>query len=282
VAGADVRHRALFCGNWILLFVAVVFPLVAAGSPECRPIAYVDSEFESAHVSIGRLKAAYPVYNLDVGAGADFGEYGYLMATTWTESDLTNHYRDRRHQLMQEVDPLVLYGYRMVFAEGWSLDSRLGAQWNLMVGSYGSARRSYDEWQFRETLETPYVTLWYRMRNFYLPVTKASFNAGVMRSFPLSGRLSLVPMFRIDGGSDRWNEQRFGYTDGRGRIGRGINSCSLKLRLDFRLSDNAVLYCGVMGYVAVDDDVRAELDADPSREAKNECAIVSTGLKFDL
>jgi hypothetical protein len=120
------------------------------------------------------------------------------------------------------------------------------------------------------------------MRNFYLPVTKASFRAGVKRSFPLTGQLSLVPMVWFDGGSDRWNVQRFGYTEGRDRIGRGLNSCSLKLLLNYNLTDHCNLYCGVMGYFVIDGDVRAELDADPSRESRSECVVFSTGLRFSL
>ena len=266
----------------LLPTAAFAFAVLRIDAVECKPIAYVDTEFESAHVSMGRLKVAYPVFNLEAGAGADFGEYGYLLLSTWTESDLTNHYRDRRYQPIQEFDPVVLYGYDFKFAEGWSLDSRLGAQWNLMTGYYGDARRSYDEWQFRETLVTPYVTLWYAMRNFYLPVTKASFRLGVKRSFPLTEQLSIVPIVWLDGGSDRWNVQRFGHTDGQERIGRGFNSCSLKLLFNYHLADYIDVYCGVMGYFVVDDDIRAELDANPSREAKSECVIFSTGLRFSL
>ena len=280
--GVDGPSGAMQQMRLLLTFVFAVFAASAFCAIEYKPIAFADAEFESAHVSIGRLKSAYPVFNLEFGAGADFSEYGYFLFSTWTESDLTNHYRDRRNQPMQEVDPLVAYGYKFKLAEDWTLDSRVGAQWNLMVGSYGEARKSYDEWQIRETLATPYITLWYAMRNFYFPVTKASFNFGAMRSFALSERFSLVPSIRIDGGCDRWNEQRFGYTQERSRIGRGLNSCSLKLLLNYSLMDNLNLYCGVMGYFAIDGDVRDELDANPTREAKSECAIFSTGLKFSL
>lgn len=262
-----------------MAFACAVLRLEAA---DVKPIAYVDTEFESAHVSMGRLKVAYPVMNVEVGVGADFGKYGYLLLSTWTESDLTNHYRDRRYQPIQEFDPVILYGYDYKFADGWSLDSRLGAQWNLMTGYYGDGRRSYDEWQFRETLVTPYITLWYAMRNFYLPVTKASFRAGIKRSFPLTDKFSLVPMVWVDGGGDRWNVERFGYTDDKARIGRGINSCSLKLLLNYHLADHFDIYCGVMGYFAVDGDIRAELDANPTREAKSQCVIFSIGLRCTL
>ena len=266
----------------IVLGLALPFPFMLSASVKCKPIVYADTEFESAHVSMGRLKAAYPVFNLDVGVGADFGKYGYLMASVWTESDLTSHYHDRRRHFMQEVDPSVSYGRKWEFAEGWSLDSKIGAQWNLMTGYYGDAKRSYDEWQFRETLTTPYITLWYAMRNFYFPVAKASFRVGAYHPFQLSEDLSFVPMFWFDGGSDRWNEQRFGYTDNLERIGRGINSCSLKFLLNYRLAECLNVYCGVTGYFAVDSDVRAELSANPSREGKNECVIFSTGLRFSL
>lgn len=266
----------------LLPYALFLFAAMRLAAVECKPIVYADTEFESAHVSMGRLKVAYPVFNLDIGVGADVSEYGYLLAGVWSESDLTTHYRDRRHQPMQEIDPGLFYGRNWELAEGWSLDSRLGAQWNLMTGYYGNARRSYDEWQLRTTLATPYVTLWYAMRNFYLPVTKASFSTGVKRSFLLTERLSLVPMFWIDGGSDIWNEQRFGYSDDLERIGMGINSCSLKLLLKYCMTDHFDVYCGVTGYFAVDSDIRSELDANPSREAKSECVIFSTGLRFSL
>ena len=277
-----VRIRSALSGKRFLTAAAFLLAATPLMALEYRPIAYIDTEFESAHVSMGRLKAAYPVLNLEVGAGADFNEYGYFLVSTWTESDLTNHYRDRRHQPIQEFDPVVLYGYKLALMEGWSLDSRVGAQWNLMTGYYGAARRSYDEWQFRETLETPYVTVWYAMRNFYLPVTKASFRVGAKRAFPLTEKLSLVPMVWVDGGSDIWNEQRFGYSDRLERIGRGINSCSVKCLVNYRLCDHLDVYCGVMGYWAIDDDIRAELGANPSREAKRECVVLSTGLRWSL
>ncbi|MBR1921110.1 MAG: hypothetical protein IJ829_03770 [Kiritimatiellae bacterium] len=264
--------------------LAALLPLLSAWADEggCEVFAHVNPEFESAHVSMGKLKAAYPVFNLDFGAGLGLGDLGYVFAGCWTESDLSNHYRDRRHQVMQEVDPIVGCGRTASFAEGWSLDSRLATQWNLMTGYYGRARRSYDEWQFRETLVTPWLTAWYGMRNFYLPVAKASFCAGVTRRFPLWGSLSLAPAVWVDGGSDRWNEQRFGCTERRGRIGRGVNSCSVRLMLQYALSEDIDLYGGVTGVFVVDGDMRRELDASAAREAKSDVVIVSAGLKWRI
>ena len=253
-----------------------------AESSSVRLYGWVNPEIESAHISIGRLKVSYPVFNLDAGTGLDFRDYGYMAVGVWTESDLCSHYRRQRHQAFQEVDPIVLYGYRFDIAEGWSLESRIGHQWNFMAGYRGDANRSYDEWQFRETLETPWLVLWYGMRNFYLPVTKASFVFGVSKRFELTDDWMVTPSFWMDGGSARWNSQRFGYTKDASKIGRGLNSCSARLMLSWLMSEKMSFYCSVTGYAAIDPDIRAELDENPSREAKKLYAVVATGIKIEL
>ena len=274
---------------YAVVFAAVVFSCAELPAQEenaeSSPVGmygWVNPEIESAHISIGRLKVSYPVFNLDVGAGLDIRDYGYTAVGVWSESDLCSHYRKQRHQAFQEVDPIVLYGYRFNIAEGWSLDSRLGHQWNFMAGYRGDANRSYDEWQFKETLETPWLTLWYGMRNFYLPVTKASFVVGALKSFKLTDDWSLIPSFWMDGGSARWNSQRFGYTQDASRIGRGLNSCSARLTLSWLMTDKVSFYCSLTGYAAIDSDVREELDENPSREAKKHYAVVATGIKIGL
>ena len=68
-------------------------PEVRAGSDEAptlfRPFAWMANETESAHVSIGRLKGAYPVWNVDTGLGVGVADYGYVLAGLWTEAGLT-------------------------------------------------------------------------------------------------------------------------------------------------------------------------------------------------
>lgn len=256
-------------------------PALFGGTPVfCAPVPsfWVANEIESEHVSIGRLKVANPAWNIDLGGKLDFAEWGYVVSGLWTESDICDS-PDTRKWYFHELDPVVAYGYRWPFADGWAFDARLGAQWNYMSGHYGDARRSYDEWQPRAELKTPWMTLWYSMRNFYWPVAKASFRFGVNRSFPIVGRLSFNPCLWFDGGSARWNRQRFGYRDA-DSIGSGVNSFSAQLFLAYSLCDGLSLYGGVMPYVVIDPAVRSELRANPDRTAKTETVVFATGVLY--
>lgn len=241
-------------------------------------------EFESAHASMGCVKVIYPVFNVDFGVAAHVrgGEYGRLLLGGWTSTDVSSHYRDVRRYAFQEIDPIVAYAYTWKFRDGWSLDSQWGAQWNIMDGYYGAAHRTYDEWQFWERLKTPWCTLWAGMRNFYLPVTKASVRAGVMRSFEIFDSLSFVPNLWFDGGSERWNTQRFGYGESADSISGGFNSVSLQLHLVYALAPHLRLYGGVTQYCAVDRRVRDNLKANPSRESVTELLIVTMGARLEF
>lgn len=256
-------------------------PVVETSGSALEPIAWCALEIVSGHISVGRVKATHPVHCFDAGVGAEYKPLGYALAGVWSLTDLSRAYRDSRKAFWNEVDPIVLFGRRQELADGYALDSSVGAQWNYMAGYEGDARCSYDEWQVRETLTTPFVTPWFSMRNFYWPVAKASFRAGLTRSFGLAENLTLVPNVWIDGGGERWNEQRFGYRNPK-RIGRGVNSLSARLFLFYRLGPWAQAYCGVTGYCVTDPDIRAELKANPSDEARHLYALVSCGVRFDL
>ena len=269
----------------LLTLAVVVLGTIRVGADEAptlfRPFAWLANETESAHVSIGRLKGAYPVWNVDTGLGVGVADCGYVLTGLWTETDLTDRYRGVHRQCFHEIDPLIAYGYRWGFAEGWSLDSRAGLQWNYMGGYFDDNRRSYDEWQWREELETPWVTVWWQMRNFYWPTVKASWRFGASRRIPLVGGLSLEPCLWFDGGSERWNRQRFGCHDPE-RIGRGINTMTMRFFLSYRLAEELELYGGLTQYAAIDGDVRHELQANPSKEGKADLLIGTLGIRWNF
>ena len=246
---------------------------------ELRPIAWCAAEAASGHISIGRVKATHPVQNFEAKLGAEYAPLGYATAGVWSLTDLSRAYRDSRSPFWNEVDPVVTFGRRQALADGYALDASAGAQWNEMVGYMGDARRSYDEWQVATALTTPLATPWFAMRNFYWPVAKASFRVGVTRSFRLTENLSLAPNVWLDGGSARWNRQRFGYRCPE-RIGQGVNSLSARLFAVYRLHANAELYGGATGYCVTDPDVRAELKDNPSDEARHLYVVVTCGVKL--
>lgn len=271
----DLRRRARIAAALVALAAG------AALGQGVEPFAWANPEFANGHVSVGRVKVVYPVMNFDFGAGVDFGVWGRILASAWTQTDLSDKYLGVRRQFLQEFDPKVAYGHCWEFMEGWRLNSEWGHQWNMMVGYKGRARRSYDEWQFTETLETPWAGVFVQMRNFYYPVDKASIRTGVFKSFELTERLSAAPMVWLDGGGERWNEQRFGHGDP-ASIGRGFNSVSVRLYLWYRIMEGLRAYGGVTQYCVIDGDARDELDSNPSREAKADFTVVTTGLRYDF
>jgi len=119
------------------------------------------------------------------------------------------------------------------------------------------------------------------MRNFYWPVAKASFRTGLRRSFPICGGLSFEPNVWVDGGSARWNRQRFGYKDPNS-IGSGVNSGSLQLFLNYRLNDQVSFYGGIIQYVVLDCAVHSELKADPSETSLTELTVATIGIRCSL
>lgn len=241
-------------------------------------------EFASGHSSMGCIKVIYPVFNLDTGTAIKLkgGKFGRFLFGIWSQSDVSSHYHDRRRYAFQEIDPIIAYAYTWHFHDGWNLDSQLGAQWNFMDGYYGDGRHSYDEWQFWERLNTPWCTVYAGMRNFYLPVCKSFFRVGVTKSFPIVGNLSIRPNVWLDGGSERWNQQRVGYGEYRKKIGRGLNAVLIQLYLDYRISEWLSLYGGVTQHCAVGNEIRNSLGANPSRESKKDFLIVTMGAKLDF
>ena len=271
----------LFAATFVAACLA--FPC-AADEPVAegvRPLFWCAPEIASGHISIGRVKVTHPVQNFDAGLGAEYAPVGYALVGIWSLTDLSRESRDTRHPFWNEIDPLVAVGRRQRLAEGYSLDSRVGTQWNCMAGYEGAARRSYDEWQLNESLTTPYVTPWFAMRNFYWPVAKASFRVGLLKSFPVTDDLSFTLNVWSDGGSERWNEQRFGYRHAR-RIGSGLNSVSVRLFATYRLFEQAEIFGGVTGYTVVNNKIRDELNENPSDEALDLYAVVTCGIRISL
>ena len=259
------------------MFPFLIIAALSAGPVEVR--GWLATEVESAHVSIGRIKNDYPALNFDSGLRFDGSDFGYLDFGIWSECDLCNHNRRQHRWAFHEIDPKIGYGYRFGIADGWTFDSSVAAQWNLMSGYYGPLNKSYDEWQVREALETPWMTAYYSMRNFYWPVAKASCRFGIMTTIPLGRGLSLAPDVFCEGGSQRWNTQRFRQRED-WTVGCTVNSLQLRLTLSCPVTEWFSLYGGVTGYFVVDPKIRSELDRGSGFSSRKELAIVTLGTRM--
>lgn len=249
--------------------------------PAVKLSGWANPEFESAHITRGRIKVLDPVWNLDCGIRAETRDFGYVLCGFWSESDLTDKYRDIRRRCFSEIDPIVCYGYKYAFAEGWSVDSRLGLQWNWMEGYEGKGRRSYDEWRWMLSLKTPWLTAYVLTRTFYYPYYAMAFKTGVRTSIPLVGNLSFDPNVWFDGGSERWNRRRFGaHTESHPDYRAGPNSMSAQMFLTYRFTQELRLYGGVTQYVVVDSTVRDQVSANPARTARRDLLVATVGMTY--
>lgn len=251
--------------------------------PALKLSGWVNPEFESAHITRGRIKVLDPVWNFDCGLRVDTRDFGYLLCGFWSESDLTDHYSDTRRWYFSEIDPIVCCGYKYAFAEGWSADARLGLQWNWMEGYEGARRRSYDEWRWMLSLKTPWLTAYVLTRTFYYPYYAMAFKTGVRSSIPLFGKLTFDPNVWFDGGSERWNRRRFGaHTESHPDYRAGPNSISVQLFLSYRFTPSLRAYGGITQYVAIDPTVRDQVEANPARTARRELLVATAGIAYSF
>ena len=270
-------------GCLLLGFIALGESLTGGPDPALKLSGWVNPEFESAHVTRGRIKVLDPVWNVDCGLKAETKDFGYFLCGIWTESDLTDHYVDTRRWYFSEIDPLVSYGYKYEFGDGWSLDTRLGMQWNWMEGYEGDRRRSYDEWRWWLTLKTPWLTAYALTRTFYYPYYAMAFKSGVKTSIPLFGKLTFDPNVWFDGGSERWNRRRFSvHTADTPNYRSGANSMSAQMFLTYRFSPDFRIYGGVTEYVAIDPTVRNQVEANPARTARRELLMATFGVAYSF
>ena len=260
---------------------SLIAPMDDGTPPLICPFGEISSEVESAHVTRGKIRSITPVWNIDASLGAEIKDCGYVLAGVWIESDLSLHYSEIRDWYFNQIDPLASYGYEWKICEGWSLDSRVGLQWNAMTGYYGERRRSYDEYQWRESLKTPFVTVSWFMRTFYYPYYATAFKVGAKRKFPICGGLSFAPSVWLDGGTKHWNARRFGqYTLDKADYSRGFNSGSLQLFLTYTFDNGIVLYGGITEYVLIDSTARRQTRANDADEAKLDLLIGTMGVKY--
>ena len=244
---------------------------------------WINPEIESSHITRGRIKVRDPVWNLDCGFKAETRDFGYFLGGIWSESDLTSRYPDVRRRCFSEIDPLVAYGYKYPFSEGWSLDTRLGLQWNWLEGYKGKGRRSYDEWRWWLTLRTPWLSAYALTRTFYYPYYAMAFKTGASSSIPIVGKLTFDPNVWFDGGSERWNRRRFGrHTAHTPNYRAGANSISVQLFLSYRFNPQFRIYGGVTEYVVIDPTVREQVGANHARTARRELLVVTLGMSYQF
>lgn len=270
------------------LLVGLAFLVVGeACAAECeelfRPYGWVNPEFATANITRGKIVATRPVMTTDFGLGYRLGQLGYVNLGYWSLTDLSRRYRGIRRNFVNEFDPWVMYGYEWNIAEGWSLDSRFSYQWDEMIGYRGGATRTYREGINRETLKTPWFSVYSLVRWIVHPYTCPGIRVGIYREIPLVERISFLPHFFVDGGPRCWNQRRFGHwTATEAHYRSGVNSATLTLLLKYALTDTLSVYGGVTQFGLVDSGIREQVKARPGDCARRDLTVGVVGLAWQF
>lgn len=276
--------RKTHCRAGIAAFVLLTCCFAWGGETDfLRPYGWFNPEIETAHITRGKIVSARPVQNTDAGFGCRVGASGYANVGSWSMTDLNRHYRDSRRDFMNEFDPWIMCGYEWKFAEGWSLDSRISYQWDEMIGYRGGATRTYRECISRETLATPWFSVYSLVRWMVHPYECPGIRVGVFREFALLDRFAFVPQFFMDGGPRCWNRRRFGqWTSELAHYRSGPNSATISLILKYYLTDDLCLYGGVSQFGIVDPEIREQVKARPGDCARRDLTFGVVGFVWQF
>lgn len=265
-----------------LAFAVAAIVAVAAPAADFFVRGSVDERLASAYMSRGRIGSTHLNWAQDIGVNLGFEGYGYLLLGLWSYSDLEPTYRDKRGMAFSENDPAVGYGYNWKFSDGWSLDSKAFYQWDLLFGNRSGTRYCH-EWIWRETFNTPWISLFSLVRAMRMPYVDWSLRLGVFKSIPLGAGFSVTPRVFMDGGRACWNERRFGgYDEDHDNFHCGPNSLTGELQLNYQLTKSIRLYAAVCQFWSVSRAVRRNVDANPSVTSRPEITYGHTGFTFSF
>ena len=152
-----------------------------------------------------------------------------------------------------------------------------------MIGYRGDATRTYREGINRETLKTPWFSVYSLVRWIVHPYTCPGIRVGIYREIPLVERISFLPHFFVDGGPRCWNQRRFGHwmaTEAHYRS--GVNSATLTLLLKYALTDTLSVYGGVTQFGLVDSGIREQVKARPGDCARRDLTVGVVGLAWQF
>lgn len=247
-----------------------------AFAPKLSFNAYAD--VETAYLSRGRILDSRPftVQFASIEAGFDF--LGSIETAIWTQSPLSGSGSSAsyRQRAFPEEDYILRYYYDVDFAEGWRLRNGIGHMWVTCPGYKGE--HSTGEFQFLQSLRTPWITPYWKIRAQHHPDCETYWAVGAKRSFDIIENLSLTIDFYGDICDARFLENHYGGNKSGKGWDDGLQALNLVFRLDYRLTEHVGLYAYVGQFSLVASDTRDAVKSRKVPEARRDLTHGGVGV----
>lgn len=236
------------------------------------------ADVETAYISRGRVLDSRPIAVQFASIEAGFDFLGSIEAAIWTQSPLSgsgssSSYRQRA---FPEEDYILRYYYDVDFAEGWRLRNGIGHMWVTCPGYKGE--HSTGEFQFLQTLKTPWISPYWKLRAQHHPICETYWAVGLMRSFDIIENLSLTIDFFGDLCDARFLENHYGGNRSGDGWKDGLQALNLVFRLDYRLTEHVGLYAYAGQFSLVSSDSRDTVKATKVPQARRDLTHGGVGV----
>ena len=256
-----------------LPFFAAALQAVAAPA---GAFGYLRTEVETGHTMLGKVITDRPRWVVDASAGWRTEDFGRVVFSVWTASELSPRYDDERRRYFNEIDPKLGYGYEYAIADGWALDTLVEFQYSAM--HYSNCPDTFYQWIATETLRTPLVDAYGFTWIVTHPYRAPAYRLGLRKECQIVGKLSVEPHLYFDLGPERWNRRRFGDAAGDPNYNAGLNAANFHLTFKWLLADGLSLYAGVRRFDALTHEVRRQTRA---RARRDETSMTYFAVGFD-
>ena len=243
----------------------------------------VTPEFRSSYISLGKLMEDRPMLVVGSNVGYDSGSFGRFGVRNREISSLTDRRSDVHRHACYHSEFGPMWQYDIDIADGWKLTSDFSKAWTIYRGFKGasaSSDRTYHWWQIDQALVNPYLTPFWRMREYVHGNEYFYFKLGVRRRFPILEGLSVTPSTFVEGGSSRCIVRVVGDKPGGGEWRGNMSTLSFRLELNWSVSESVSLFAYAEQYMVVGSSHRDANGDNPYRCAHNDWTMGGFGARF--
>jgi len=189
----------------------------------------------SAYMSRAKIYEDRPIQMNELTADMGLGPLGRIGLWYWNYSSLSDCRQDVQRRFVPEQNEAVTYDYDWKFAEGWSLDTEVMAEWQTFHGIKDGHEHSSFEWRIKQQLKNPYVTPYYKGRFTLRPIAYDYWQVGLKKSFKPAPWVKLTPHVAVDMADERGVRKRFGLK--RDDVHAGALSVIAELTAEFPITE---------------------------------------------
>ena len=227
--------------------------------------AFYTFDVSSAYVCRGKIFEDRPIQVNELAADVGFGPFGRLGFYHWDYSSLSGDFQDKYRRFMPETDWGIYYTYKISFADDWWLNNKVQALWLTYNGGRPKSDPHDYEWRFEQTLGTPYLNPWWRVRRNFEASDFVSFEIGAKRGFEIFERFSVMPNVWATMGDDVFLRTRYGRRPGGGDYSHGLCSVNGELTAEYAFTECASIHLTIGEYLALSQQGRGNLHSPMHR-----------------